>query len=87
MNRFSETDQMLLTEKHRFRSKDINRMYTGFILRNMLERQRFYIFMVVKVDYEGRHREDIPLSFTDSRKNESSTKASFTFTPQLFYTD
>lgn len=43
--------------------------------------------MAVKVDYKGRHREGIPLSFTDSQKNESGTKASFTFTPQLFYTD
>lgn len=61
-------------------------MYTGSVLRNVPE-QRFYIFMAVKVDYKGRDREGIPLSFTDSRKNESGTKASFTFAPRSFHTD
>jgi len=36
--------------------------------------------------YKGRNREGIPLSFTDSRKNKFSIKASFTFVSQLFHT-
>lgn len=48
-------------------------MCTGSVLRNVPE-QRFYIFMAVKVDYKGRDREGIPLSFTTVGKTNPAQK-------------